>query len=252
MCAKRSAKRMRWLTRSTGMGCSSAAISATARLSASARRRAGSSESEAQRAVGYYVRVLSTSADCVPLTSLRSALQKHGSQATLSQDENSAPDNWTQLTLSHNAGPEIAAIERNIVEDGSLGAEELAEFADEIAGCQPASAMKWLLGFFPRVRCIYAFQVLSGTDHANGWEILGTVKNHIWSFAPSILQADNEGFSNEDGYHILWQFSDAVDGLWWMGVLREGSWQHFQMDLGNREQRSAFLQGNVPGSVKLA
>lgn len=49
------------------------------------------------------------------------------------------------------------------------------------------------VAYFPRVRCIYAFQVLSGSDYKNSWEILDAVKNHIWSAAPSILQADNEG-----------------------------------------------------------
>ena len=71
---------------------------------------------------------------------------------------------------------------------------------------------------------------------------LSAVKNRIWSFAPSILLADNEGFSNEDGYHILWQFSGSVNGPWWMGVLCDDHWRHFRMDLGNREHREAFLE----------
>jgi hypothetical protein len=154
--------------------------------------------------------------------------------------------------LSHADGREIASIERNLVQHGSLGSEELAEFADEIPDCKPANAAKWLLEYFPRIRCIYAFQLLSGTEHKNGWEILGAVKNRIWSFAPSILQADSEGFTNEDGYHILWQFSDSVEGDWWMGVLRDGQWKHFQMDLGNQMQREAFFRGEVPDGAKLA
>ena len=201
--------------------------------------------------MGYYVRVLSTSSDCIPLSALQSALAKNKLRATLSADEGASND-WEQLVLSHDDGREIASIERNLVQDGSLGSDELAEFADEVADGKPANAAKWLLDYFPRVRCIYAFQVLSGTDHKNGWEILGAVKNRIWSFAPSILQADNEGFSNEDGYHILWQFSDSVDGAWAMGVLQDGSWKHFQMDLGNRKQREAFFQGQIPDGTNPA
>jgi hypothetical protein len=93
---------------------------------------------------------------------------------------------------------------------------------------------------------------LSGTDHKNGWEILGAVKDRIWSFAPSIMQADREGFSNEDGYHILWQFSESVDGAWWMGVLRDNKWVHFQMDLGDRKHREAFFRGEIPDGVTVA
>ena len=198
--------------------------------------------------MGYYVRVLSTSTDCVPLSALQAALEKERQQAILSV-EDGATNEWAQLVLSHADGREIACIERNLVQEGSLGSDELAEFADEIAECRPVNAAKWLLDYFPRVRCIYVFQLLSGTDHKNGWEILGAVKNQIWSFAPSILQADLEGFSNEAGYHILWQFSDSVDGDWWMGVLREGQWAHFKMDLGNREHRKSFFQGKIPPGV---
>jgi hypothetical protein len=201
--------------------------------------------------VSYYVRVLSTSAECVPSSTLRAALEQKKLRATLTPDV-AASATWTQLELSHVDGPEIASIERNPVHDGSLGAEELAEFADEIRDCKPASAAAWLLDYFRRIRSIYAFQLLSGTDHKNGWEIFGAVKNSIWSFAPSILQADNEGFSNEEGYHILWQFSDSVQGSWWMGVLEQDRWRHFQMDLGNRQQRTAFLQGKIPQGVTLA
>ena len=201
--------------------------------------------------MAYYVRVLTTSAACVPLSLIRSTLEEHKLQATLTPAGHT-PDSWAHLTLSHDDGTEIALIERNPVEDGSLGSEELGEFADEVGLCSPASAAKWLLEYFNGVRCIYAFQVLSDSDHKNGWEILGAVKNGIWSFAPSILQADNEGFSNEDGYHILWQFRDSVDGPWWMGVLEDGDWKHFRMDLGNREHRTKFQQGRVPEGVELA
>jgi hypothetical protein len=201
--------------------------------------------------MGYYVRVLSTSVACVPLSSLRSALAEEKLLATLSP-ESRASDDWARLILRHNDEREIASIERNPVEDRSLGSKELVEFAEDVAGCMPTNAAKWLLDYFRRVRCVYAIQVLSGTDHKNGWEILGAVKNRIGSFAPAIFQADNEGFSNEEGYHILWQFSDSVEGSWWMGVLCKDQWKHFRMDLGNREHRDAFLQGHIPEGVEFA
>jgi hypothetical protein len=37
-----------------------------------------------------------------------------------------------------------------------------------------------------------------------------------------------------------------------MGVLRDGEWVHFQMDLGNRKHRAAFRRGEVPEGVVLA
>ena len=198
----------------------------------------------------YYIRVLSTSADSISLSKLQSAIERDSLQAMLSAEEG-ADEDWTQLILRHSDGREIAVIERDLVEEGSLGSEELAEFADEVAECKPANAARWLLDYFPRVQCIYAFQVLSGSDYKNGWDILGAVKTHIWSAAPSIVQADNEGFSNEEGYHILWQFSDSVDGTSWMAVMKEGQWNPFEMDLGDHKQREAFLQGQIPKGAKL-
>jgi hypothetical protein len=200
--------------------------------------------------MGYYVRVLSTSAECVPLSELHATLEEENLRASISADDDSV-ESWDQIILIHADGREISSIERNLVEDGSLGEGELAEFAEAVANCQPANAAKWLIDYFRRVRCIYAFQVLSGADYQNGWDILDAIKRCIWSFAPSILQADDEGFTNEDGYHILWQFNDSVKGDWWMAVLQDGQWKKFQMELGNRKQREAFFRGQVPDDARL-
>jgi hypothetical protein len=162
------------------------------------------------------------------------------------------PDLWSHLVLAHENGDEIAIIERHLVAPGSLGQEELDELGIEVTDCLPSSAAEWLTDYFPRVRCVYAFELLAGLDHDDGWKALTAVKNRIWAFAPAIIQAVSEGFSNEQGYHILWQFRDSVDGMWWMGVLRNGSWTHFEMDLANRMHRKAFLQGEVPDGVKIA
>jgi hypothetical protein len=133
--------------------------------------------------------------------------------------------------------------------DDELGADEIQEFCDAIVDCDPPAARDWLLDYFSRVRVIYAFQLLTGTEKQSGWEILGSLRNAIWRNVGGIIQADGEGFSNEEGYHILWQFSESVRGNWWMGVLENGSWVHFEMDLGNPQHREAFLAGNVPAGV---
>lgn len=201
--------------------------------------------------MAYYTRVLSTSVDCVPLSRLRSVLRGRKLKARLEGDTRTSKD-WAELMLVHEDGRKIAAIERNSVDAGSLGSEELQEFSAEIDSCLPTNAARWLQDYFRGVRCIYAFQLLTGTDHKNGWAILGAVKDSVWSFAPSILQADGEGFSNEDGCHILWQFDESVEGDWWMGLLDNGQWKHFQMDLGNPDHREAFLSGRIPDGAAMA
>jgi hypothetical protein len=201
--------------------------------------------------MGYYVRVLSTSDDCIPVSAIQSTLEKNEFQAIITMDESESNENWTQLILSHPDGRAIADIERNLIHEGSLGTEELAEFAQEVINCKPTSGAQWLVDYFTDVQCIYAFQVLSGTEYKNGWEILDAVKDSMWSFAPSIFQADSEGFSNEQGDHILWQFGNSTEGNCWMAVLLDGKWENFMMDLGNLTQRESFFKGQIPNDARL-
>ncbi|HEY9139295.1 MAG TPA: hypothetical protein VIN93_00290 [Bryobacteraceae bacterium] len=135
---------------------------------------------------------------------------------------------------------------------GELGAEELQEFIDEVAIHSPQSAATWLQSYLPSVKVIYAFQLLNGTDVNDGWTPLHRVYDAVWDYTGGIRQADGEGFSNEQGYTILWQFSDTVQGTWNVGVLKDdGNWVHFEMDLGNKEHRQAFLNGQVPDGATL-
>ncbi len=201
--------------------------------------------------MGYYVRVLSTAIQCVPLENLNDALGDNNLSGEI-QCEDEGKSGWNQLLLAHKDEREIAVIERNPRFDGSLAEEELEEFLEDLADAKPESAANWLIEYFEQIKCIYAFQVLSGTDYKNGWDILGCVKEAIWNYAPGIFQADLEGFSNEQGYHILWQFSDSVDGEWAMAVLERDKWRSFKMDLGNKKHRTAFFEGKVPSDVKMA
>jgi hypothetical protein len=202
--------------------------------------------------MGYYTRVLTTKDDGVSLAALENALKQSGCRAVIQSDAGTADDEWEQIILAHGDGTEIASIERNVVAEGSLGEAEIQEFTEELDDTTPPSAIRWLREFFPRVRCIYSFQHLSGTEVGDGFEALSAVRTAVWAAAPSILQADGEGFTNQDGYQITWEFSDSVSGDWWMGVLDAGIWVHFQMDLGNPAHRKAFMSGRVPEGVKRA
>jgi len=201
--------------------------------------------------MAYYIRVLSTSCEPVPIEKIKKAIPK-GERDVIIKLETGSDIDWRGLSVAHANGEDIILIERNLVEASSIAEGEIAEFDEDISDCKPASAVTWLREFFPRVKCIYSFQILKGTYIGNGWDIVGAAKNAIWQVAPSIIQADGEGFTNEDGYHILWQFSDSVKGKWWMGVMKEGKWIHFQMDLGNLKQRQVFQAGDIPPGAKLA
>jgi hypothetical protein len=195
--------------------------------------------------VSYYIRVLSTSDRAIAFSSLAGSVPS--ARLTV---EAGAGDGWDQLLLTHANGREIAVIERNAVHEGSLGAEELEEFVSELSDAKPTSGSNWLCEYLPRVKVIYALQILGGSDEPDGWELIGAIKSKLWNEGGGILQADGEGFSNEDGYHVVWQFSDRAAGPWWMGLLKDGRWVHFQMELSNPVQRAAFLRGDVPDGVE--
>lgn len=200
--------------------------------------------------MGHYIRILSPSEMRVPLTRLMDALEDLGAPVALSGD--SAETTWRQIVLAHPEGRDIATVECDLVEPGSLAEEEIGELLEGIAKARPASAAAWLKAYLPKVKAIYAIQVVAGAEEGEGWDVIDTIRQTLMEQAGGIIQADNEGYSNEEGYHILWQFADDVEGTWWMAVLKNGRWVKFEMDLGDPDQRAAFLAGDVPDGVHLA
>ena len=201
--------------------------------------------------MGHYVRILSPAEHVVGADELQSAIaqEQAGERISIKAGSNSA---WTELLLAHSNGTPIAVIERNPVAPGSLGAEEIREFIDEVARQRPETAARWVQNYLPRVRTIYAFQILSGVRMQNSWRAIGVVQEASHRASGGIIQADWEGFSNEEGYHVLWQFRDDVTGQCWMALLKNDDWVTFEMDLGSRRHREAFLRGEIPAGVKIS
>ncbi|HNB28030.1 MAG TPA: hypothetical protein PLR41_13780 [Alphaproteobacteria bacterium] len=200
--------------------------------------------------MGHYIRILSPSEMRVPLTRLMDALEDLGAPVAISGD--SAETTWRQIVLAHPEGRDIATVECDLVEPGSLAEEEIGELLEGIAKARPASAAAWLKAYLPKVKAIYAIQVVAGAEEGEGWDVIDTIRQTLMEQAGGIIQADNEGYSNEEGYHILWQFADDVEGTWWMAVLKNGRWVKFEMDLGDPDHRAAFLAGEVPDGAHLA
>jgi hypothetical protein len=197
--------------------------------------------------MGYYIRVLGTSPNAIPVEELRES-----ARPALIEVEKRDGETWEHLLLKHESGLEIATIEKNLVVPGELGADELSEFLEKVPLLKPESAALWLREYLPAVKVIYAFQLLSGTDSNDGWTPLHRVYSTVWNIAGGILQADGEGFSNEEGFTIVWQFSERVTGPWNVGVLTDNAhWTHFEIDLGNAEHRERFRLGKVPVGARL-
>jgi hypothetical protein len=193
--------------------------------------------------MGYYIRVLSKSDECPSFHWLCEKLDKADLLLVEGID-----DNWTELTLQ-SEGTDIVLIDRVSTAPGTLGADEIEEFLEDLEQEDPQSAVEWLKGYLPNVKAIYTFQILDAIYERDGWNCFHKFRNALWNKTGGIIQADLEGFTNERGYHILWQFSESVTGDWWMAILENGDWKNFQMDLGNPEHRKAFKQGKVPPGI---
>ncbi|MGA7342163.1 MAG: hypothetical protein WBX18_16265 [Terracidiphilus sp.] len=198
--------------------------------------------------MGYFTRVLSKQEEFPPFDEL-ARLVRDGHPECKLTIESGGEEEWETLLLSGNDEVEVAVIERTPVYDGSHGQDEIAEFIEELQDCKPESGAQWLAEYLTEVRSIYAFQHLQGSDTEDGGNALHALRAALWERGDAIIQVDGEGFTNEDGYQVVWQFSDSVSGPWNMAVLQDGAWHHFKMDLGDPDHRAAFLQGEVPDDL---
>ena len=191
--------------------------------------------------MAYYTRVFSQDEEFPPFDELAQWVRTEHPDYKLNI-EDGTEDEWETLLLSGNDEVEVALIERIPVFDP----EDVAEFIDELEECKPESGVQWLKEYLAAVKTIYAFHHLQGSETEEGSNTLHALRSHLWERGDAIIQADGEGFTNEDGYHIVWQFSDSVSGPWNMGIFQDGIWYHFKMDLGDPDHRAAFLNGEVP------
>jgi len=198
--------------------------------------------------VGYYIRVLSQSTKPVTLAAVQRAVAETRLGARI-EDVRKDGRVLVRFTVVTKEGDPVLVFERNPVEEGSVGKGDVEDFLEQLPDAKPASAARWLAAFLPRVKVVYALQLFGRDSHRAA---ISAVRDLCWTPGQSIIQADFEGFSNDAGYHILWQFSDRVRGGWWMAVLgKDGTWKRFRMNLGNRAHRKAFLAGRVPAGVQV-
>jgi len=198
----------------------------------------------------YYTRVLSKDEEFPSFEELAQSIQAEHPEYKLTIEEGSEEE-WETLLLSGTDEVEVALLERNPVFDGSVGQDEIADFIEDTRDCKPESGVQWLAEYLAEVKMIYAFQHLQGAELVEGGNALQALRSALWERGDAIIQADSEGFTNEDGYHIVWQFSDSVSGPWNMGILQDGTWLHFTMDLGDPDHREAFLSGEVPDDLSV-
>jgi len=198
--------------------------------------------------MAYYTRVLSKDDAFPSIEELTEVLRAAHPDYRLML-ESGEEDEWESLLLASVDEVEVAVLERNPVFDGSVGQDEIADFIEELRDCRPESGVEWLTEYMDEVKTVFAFQHLQGAEMVDGGNALHALRSALWERGDAIIQADGEGFTNEEGFHIVWQFSDDVSGPWNMGIWKDDLWHQFKMDLGDPEHRAAFLAGEVPEDI---
>lgn len=199
--------------------------------------------------MSYFLRILSPSAQPLSVDPVIQGLRSREVRGIglACTGEQSA---WSSLILRHGQeGSVIAEVERLLVRPGSPGEQELSWLIRVAEKAQPLSASAWLSAFLPSVRTIWGINLYAGLNEEGGWAALGAFKDAIWSAVGGIQYIVDEGFTNDVGDQITWEFPPTASGSWWMALMKEGAWHRFEAELGNPVHKALFQAGQMPSRV---
>ncbi len=201
--------------------------------------------------MGYLIRILGKEDPDLHINELVDALKGEGLSAELHFDLEEKPENWTIIDVFDTEARHIAQVQRNAVTKKSEASAEISILKKNIQKCKPTSAIKWIEDFFSKTKVMYLVFLLEDALEDNNPEIINCIKATLRDRTKGIIQADDEGFSNEEGFFILWQFNEDIVGELDCAVLdADGNWETFTMDLADAIQRVEFKSGQVPLNAK--
>ena len=200
--------------------------------------------------MAYRIRHFSIEKSPLDLDELKSVLTKNTRMRITAINE----CGWNKCLITTVRGNEICEIERVGIED-EIFFIDVDEFTNELQDSKPESASRWAMRELKNVKNIYVIEYRN-YSFATKYEIIpGNILHRIriLNEYKGFSQADHEGYTNGEGYHIIWKFSEKVRGKWNMAILNsDEKWMNFTMDLGNRDHRSAFIAGNIPETIVLS
>lgn len=178
-------------------------------------------------------------------------LQEKIVDGEIESDQEEEPGDWQELTLYLDGGEPVVDILK--LTSGTPQFDEAIEetvrgLLDAPKPILPANAVRWLCQYMKRVQVIYNFSPLAALDSELGWELFDTVWTRVRKEIPGIVYCQGEGFTNEEGSQITYEFTNALSGEVRAAVLSEDgvTWQDFDLDLSSAEDRSSFEQGRLP------
>ena len=189
--------------------------------------------------MNYKVRLLTTSEEVIPFSHIRPLAEQKLISGT--------DQLWERIEIYGSGDNLLSTLERDIIEPESVGEAILKELSRKIQDKYPLNARQWLKNYFATVKVIYTFNIFPDRMTKKTWPILGGVQNFIKQSLNGIIQADNEGFYNEDGDYILWQMYDGATGSIPAANLNErGEWIPFSLRVDDEKAVELFKKGIVP------
>jgi hypothetical protein len=116
----------------------------------------------------------------------------------------------------------------------------------------PKKNMKWVKKYISKTKIFYEFIPLSTFESDEDWEILSIIQTEAWANSRGIFQYIDEGFTNESGDLVLWDYPFSITGKR-IAAVKDFTrrWKTFEMDLESINQRKSFFEGKVPKNSKL-
>jgi hypothetical protein len=193
-----------------------------------------------------------TQSEDVPTFSVMAELIDEGAFDARLRVSEGEEDTWERLDLVGNDDSFAVEIDRLVVradQPEGPGMKEVRYFLEEIEAARPASAVPWLRRYLQQVRTVYYLRLYGG--HERWSEPIYELRDYLDNFHRMITYCELEGWSNDMGEHITWEFADSANGVWWMGLLIDGKWNRFQMELEDKAHQESFKNGQVPRGVKV-
>jgi hypothetical protein len=169
----------------------------------------------------------------------------------IESEEEEYPGSWTTLTLYLDSGEPVVEIEKFSQQDETLVdaiQETVRLLLDDKNPVKPTSAVKWLCQFMSRVKVLYEFRPMQAINTNEGWKIFNEVWTNLRETLQGIVHLDDEGFTNEDGVQITWEYPGEETGDLKVAVLNEKGeeWIEYTMDLANQAHKELFMAGKAP------
>ena len=173
----------------------------------------------------------------------------------IESEEEDYPGSWTTLTLYLDNGEAVVEIEKYAEQDETLRdaiQDTVRMLLDDKNPVKPTSAVKWLCQFMSRVKVLYVFRPMQAINTEAGWELFNEVWTNLRETLHGIVHLDEEGFTNEHGAQITWEYPGDETGDLKVAVLNEKGqeWIEYTLNLANHEHRELFIAGKVPDKTK--